>query len=219
MTSTVVVSNVVDASRSSTRARVRMPVDFGEQPVLDGDRIGPEQRDLEAHDEHARRPDGGRRSPDPAPTPPSRRDLPEHLETGTAGPVDDGEQRDADGDAQARERPEEHDGEGADRGRHEVGPADRAYRRMAGHVHETPDRGDDDRAEHRSGQVREEPGEAQEHDDDQDGRDQPGDLARRTGGPAVAVFDRLPATAMPLERPAAMFDAPTPMSSRSVSTR
>ncbi len=36
---------------------------------------------------------------------------------------------------------------------------------------------------------------------------------------AVAVFERLPATAIPLESPAATFEAPTPMSSRSVSTR
>ncbi len=36
---------------------------------------------------------------------------------------------------------------------------------------------------------------------------------------AAAVFDRLPATAIPLDSPAAMFDAPTPMSSRSVCTR
>ena len=59
-----------------------------------------------------------------------------------------------------------------------------------------------------------------EHDDDEDGGDQAGDLARRAGARRRSPSSTdCPATAIPLESPAATFEAPTPMSSRSVSTR
>ena len=77
-------------------------------------------------------------------------------------------------------------------------------RRSARDVDELDDGGDDDRGERRLGQLLEQAGEEQQRDDRERGDDEPRQLrAWRRREPLTAVFDRLPLTTMPLERPGA----------------
>ena len=108
-------------------------------------------------------------------------DLPEHLDPREARSVDDGQQRNRDGDTQAGERSEQHHAHRADDGGDEVGPADPAVPAQRLHVHEAPDGGDDDRHEDGTREVCEEPREGDEDDDDQPRRGEAGDLAPATG--------------------------------------
>ena len=70
-----------------------------------------------------------------------------------------------DRDAEPGERPEQDDRADPDHGRNEVGPTDMGVSTHRCNVHQAPDGGDDDRAQHGLRQVLEDPREGEQDDD------------------------------------------------------
>ncbi len=72
------------------------------------------------------------------------------------------------------------------------------------HVHELDECGDDHRGERRLGKLLEQPGQEEQRHDRQPGHDEARiPVTSRPAEPLTAVFERLPFTTMPLERPEA----------------
>ena len=144
-------------------------------------RVGPEQRDVEAQHE-----DAVDRAPlrVPRDAPPRgllARHLAHHVDVRAARAVDEAEQRLADREEQAVERAEQQDADHRGHRAEEVVAAHPGVAPQRVHVHEAPDRLDDDRGEDGARQVGEQARQRDEHHDDEHGGDQPGDLRAAPG--------------------------------------